>query len=167
MKDEHETRWRQIEADIGKAVVMWSRLEFFIGMTFRASLKDSPPAVGAFLSRQLSVSTLLEALKIVATDFGDPESSVIREWVRQCATLNGVRNDLLHGSYADQSDGTAWHATVIRTSRSAGGMAPQHLEFERFDGARVQEFARGCGSAIQTHAQLPLPLSGWADAERE
>jgi hypothetical protein len=88
MNDEHETRWRQVEADIGKAVVMWSRLEFFIGMTFRASLKDGPPAVGAFLSRQLPVTTLLEALKIVAKDFGDSEWVRLLAW---CQFLRGSR----------------------------------------------------------------------------
>ena len=165
MSDEYETRWGQVEASIGKAVVMWSRLEFFIGMTFRASLNDSPPAVGAFLSRHLPVNTLLEALKIAAKDFADAESSVIVEWVRQCAKLSTVRNNLFHGSYADQSDGTAWHPTIIRTSRSAGGVAPVHLEFERFDDAEVQEFVKGCGAALEAHARLPLPLSGWVDAE--
>ncbi|SDO78243.1 hypothetical protein SAMN04487788_0877 [Microbacterium testaceum StLB037] len=161
MNDDYESRWRQVEASIGKAVVMWSRLEFFIGMTFRASLQNSPTAVGAFLARQLQVSALLEALKIAATEFPDKGSESIRDWVGQCKSLSQERNRLFHGSYADQSDGIEWHPTIIWTSRNAGGEAPAHLEFERFDASNIYNFVHGCQAALEAHASLPSSLVDW------
>lgn len=163
MVEEYEERWREVEASIGRATVVWSRLEFFIGMTFRAALSDCPPALSAHLARSLSTSALLDALKVTAKDYSSRESSAITTWVTECTRLSKVRNELLHGSYADQSDGAAWHPTIIRTSRKAGGTAPGHLEFERFDAATVATFVGDCGAAIKALGTLPVQLSGWVN----
>lgn len=91
--DDYEARWRAIEATIGKAVVMWSRAEFLIAMTFRAAL-ESPPPLSAYLARRLSTAQLIEALKIAGKRYGGQEADAINSWLKKCSALNDERNSI-------------------------------------------------------------------------
>ncbi len=158
--DDYEARWRAIEATIGKAVVMWSRAEFLIAMTFRAAL-ESPPPLGAYLARRLSTAQLIEALKIAGKRYGGQELEAINSWLRKCSALNDERNSIFHGSYADQSDGVTWHPTIIWMNRKGEGEAPAHLDTRRFDSAAFEQFTAACSELFKLHAGLPKNLRDW------
>lgn len=166
--NDYEQRWTDVQTTIGKAVVMWSRLDFFIAMAFRLAL-ESPPALSAYLARRLSTAQRLEAMKIAARDYDEPDRLAALEWINLCSKLNTERNQILHRSYADQSDGEAWHPTALwlNGSGSSGGSRLDYIDSERFEDATYGHFIARCSEAMALHSRLPRGLNSWISPSDE
>ncbi|MDF1478644.1 hypothetical protein PYV02_06045 [Leifsonia sp. H3M29-4] len=119
---DYEARWLEIEASLGRLLVAWSRVEFYVSRVFLGVVELDEPAA-TVLVRRLTGDTMSD-ITLTLLKHRDPTvSEPIRTWLKAVKLVREDRNKLFHGTLVDQSDGVEWLPTNVNYTLDEGGVA--------------------------------------------
>jgi hypothetical protein len=109
---EYEQRWLELEAHLGRLVVAWSRVEFYVSRVF-VGLADLNDVTATLLVNRLTGDGMTDIALGLLKHRPNSEAEPIKSWLKSVKSLREDRNRLFHGTLVDQSEGGQWLPTNI------------------------------------------------------
>lgn len=107
-----DPKWEEIALELGRLVIAWSKLEFFVTRVFVGLTGVVNPAE-TVLVRRLNANTMEQVIGDLLASRPAAEREPLVAWMKRVADLRKARNQLLHGSLVEQYDGDSWLPTLI------------------------------------------------------
>ena len=135
-------RWAGVELELGKLVVAWSKVDFFVSRVFVGLARLSEPAATLLIRRlkgegmEQIIFSLLRAWEPAS------DAEQIGAWMQKVKKVREERNALFHGALVDQFDGVQWQPTniayVFDKATGVASLGGPRLSVEMLSGLRAQ-----------------------------
>ncbi|MBD7999544.1 hypothetical protein [Oerskovia gallyi] len=112
--------YREIEAQLGRLVTQWSKIEFLASKLLAELLGVDPAAVHLLINDQPSVKIFMKGSWLAEhlTELSDgPE---IAAWYRDVDALRPRRNDMIHSGWALERTSGEWKPSRVRLVTKKG-----------------------------------------------
>ena len=112
--------YRAIEAELGRLVTTWSRIEFLASKLLAELLGVDPAAVHLLINGQPASKVFLKG-KWLAEHLAElPDGTEIATWYQDVDALRAKRNDMIHSGWAAAWDGDGWRPSRARLVTKKG-----------------------------------------------
>jgi hypothetical protein len=117
-----EARWAGVELELGRLIIAWSKVEFYVSRIFVGLAKLQEPAA-TLLIKRLKGEGMSAIIFGLLKRWDAAEAEPITAWMKHVQAIREERNNLFHGAMVDQFDGVEWQPTNINYMFDAEGVA--------------------------------------------
>lgn len=122
MSDEEErsAEYRAIEAQLGRLVTSWSKIELLASKLLAELLGVDPAAVHLLINDQPANKIFMKGIWLAEHLVELPDGPEIAAWYRDAESLRAKRNDMMHSGWAFVRTPGQWKPARVRVVTKRG-----------------------------------------------
>lgn len=112
--------YRAIEAELGRLVTTWSKIEFLASKLLAELLGVDPAAVHLLINDQPASKVFLKGQWLAEHLAELPDGPEIAAWYQAVDALRSKRNDMIHSGWATERTDDGWKPSRVRLVTKKG-----------------------------------------------